>query len=90
MSSNEKAPTLFFQERRLQAAYALPSKREREHTPLLSSLSRLRGRVARSSERDGWGQLRSKSRATILNFEIPDRSALRAAGMTTIKKEDTP
>ncbi len=77
MRNNEKAPTLFFQERR-QAAYALPRKREREHTPLLPSLSRLRGRVARSSERDGWGQLRSKSRATILNPMTPDRSALRA------------
>ena len=32
MSNNEKAPTP-----------ALPRKREREHTPLLSSLSRLRG-----------------------------------------------
>jgi len=66
MSNNEKAPTP-----------ALPRKREREHTPLLSSLSRLRGRVARSSERDGWGQPRSKSRATILNPTTPDRSALR-------------
>jgi hypothetical protein len=31
---------------------ALPRKRERERTSRLSSLSRLRGRVARSSERD--------------------------------------
>ncbi len=34
----------------------LPRKRERERASLLSSLSRLRGRVARSSERDGWGR----------------------------------
>jgi hypothetical protein len=33
---------------------SLPHKR-RERASLLSSLSRLRGRVARSSERDGWG-----------------------------------
>jgi hypothetical protein len=36
----------------------LPRKRERERASLLSSLSRLRGRVARSSERDGWGHAR--------------------------------
>jgi hypothetical protein len=52
-------PTIFYQERRPQAAYALPRKRERERTSLLSSLSRLRGRVARSTERDGWGQPRT-------------------------------
>ena len=34
----------------------LPRKRERERTGLVSSsLFRLRGRVARSPERDGWG-----------------------------------
>ena len=54
----------------------LPRKREMERTSLLSSLPRLRGRVARSSERDGWGQPRSESCDT-LNFEVPDRSALR-------------
>jgi hypothetical protein len=35
-----------------------PQARERERGALLSSLSRLRGRVARSSERDGWGPAR--------------------------------
>ena len=54
MKDNRKAPTP-----------ALPRKREKEHTPLLSSLSRLRGRVAHSSERDGWGQPPSESRAAI-------------------------
>jgi hypothetical protein len=33
----------------------LPRKRERERTSPVSSLSRVRGWVARSSERDGWG-----------------------------------
>jgi hypothetical protein len=46
-------PTIFYQERRPQAAYALPRKRERERTPLLSSLSRLGGWRARQSATGG-------------------------------------
>src|SRR5260370_32192594 len=37
---------------------SLARKREKERTSSVSSLSRLRGRVARSSERDGWGHAR--------------------------------
>jgi hypothetical protein len=79
-SASRSTPTLFFQERRPLAAYALPHKRERGRTApvsstslsrmrksacseLPSSLSRLRGRVARPSGRDGWGLARPQTHA---------------------------
>ena len=74
MKDNRKAPTP-----------ALPRKREREHTPLLSSLSRLRGRVARRVGAASIGISRSH-----LNFEIPDRSAWRTVRNDNNQTEDTP
>ena len=41
---------------RTSSASSLSRKRESYRTSFVSSLSRLRGRVARSSERDGWGR----------------------------------
>jgi hypothetical protein len=78
MSACGSTPTLFYQERPPLAAYALPRKRERGRTALVSSLSRfdesarsglpsslsrLRGRVVRPSGRDGWGLARPQTHA---------------------------
>jgi hypothetical protein len=76
MGACGSTPTRFYQEQRPLAAYALPRKRERGRTVLVanscfssrkgarsglpSSLSRLRGRVARPSGRDGWGPTRAR------------------------------
>jgi len=68
MNDNRTTPT---QTSRASFARLGPRKREREHAPTLLPLSRLRGRVARSPERDGWGHAASP------HFSIPDRSASR-------------
>jgi hypothetical protein len=73
MNDNRKAPTP-----------ALPRKREREHTPLLSG----EGGALVRARRVGAASI-GISRSH-LNFEIPDRSALRTVRNDNNQTEDTP
>jgi hypothetical protein len=45
----------------LVSSSSLHRKHEMKHRARFSSLSRVRGRVARSSERDGWGLARQQT-----------------------------